>query len=237
MHTSEKMISTFKPRPMLQIAGKNDPIQKLASQEKTVQEVAQLNQCGAGEPWGNKCTVYPSKIGAPVVLFVHPGHHEVPGDAPPIIVKFFKRQFLGRAGQPEQAPASAAGPGADTANGSSLVGMWELHQPAVGESQLHITEKEGKLEVQEIGLGGAKGTSVSYMDGMLVIQWKANEDLVGYWELKLNKAQTKGSGKTVFIRRPEGFEPGEEQEIDGRKVRVVQGVTIKRSAADPKGSE
>ena len=36
-------------------------------------------------------------------------------------------------------------------------------------------------------------------------------------QLKLNKRPyTNGSGKTVFNRRPEGFEPGEEQEIDGR---------------------
>ena len=114
---------------------------------------------------------------------------------------------------------------------SSIIGMWRLKQPTVGESQLQITEKAGKLEVQEIGLGGAKGTTVSYADGLLVIHWEANQDLRGYWELHLNEEQTKGSGKTVFIRHKD-FEPGEAQEIEGRKVRVVEGVTIERIGSD-----
>jgi polyhydroxybutyrate depolymerase len=98
MHADAKMISTFKPRALLQIAGKTDTHQKVAVQEKTVEDVAELNQCGEGEPWEKKCTVYPSKIGAPVVMYVHPGGHEVPHDAPSIIVIFFKRQYLGRTG-------------------------------------------------------------------------------------------------------------------------------------------
>ncbi len=88
--------SSFKPRALLQIAGKTDTHQKVAVQEKTVNDVAELNQCGEGEPWEKKCTDYPSKIGAPVVMYVHPGGHEVPHDAPSIIVTFFKRQYLGR---------------------------------------------------------------------------------------------------------------------------------------------
>jgi polyhydroxybutyrate depolymerase len=95
MHASEKMIATFKPKPMLQIAGKNDPQQKISEQEKTVSEVARLNQCGKGQPWEKKGTIYPSKNGTPVALFVHPGRHEVPKEAPSIIVKFFKAHALG----------------------------------------------------------------------------------------------------------------------------------------------
>jgi hypothetical protein len=115
-------------------------------------------------------------------------------------------------------------------NRNPVIGTWRLTQPSVGESQLQITEKSGKLEVQEIGLGGARGTTVSYADGLLVIHWDANQDLRGYWLLDLNEELTKGRGKTVFIRHM-GFEPGEEQEIEGRKVRVVEGVTIERMGA------
>jgi polyhydroxybutyrate depolymerase len=95
MHASERMIATFKPKPMLQIAGRNDPKQKLSAQEQTVLEVAKLNQCGNGQTWEKKGTIYPSKIGMPVVLFVHPGRHEVPKEAPSIIVKFFKAHRSG----------------------------------------------------------------------------------------------------------------------------------------------
>ncbi len=115
------------------------------------------------------------------------------------------------------------------AAGNAAVGDWHLQQPTVGNSTLHITEKAGKLEVREIGNGNAKSTIASYQDGLLVIHWEVREDLRGYWVLSLNREHTKGSGKTVFIRFKD-FEPGEPQEIEGRKVRVVEGVTIERVA-------
>jgi poly(3-hydroxybutyrate) depolymerase len=115
------------------------------------------------------------------------------------------------------------------AAGNAAVGDWHLQQPTVGNSTLRITEKAGKLEVQEIGNGNAKSTLASYQDGLLVIHWEVRKDLRGYWVLSLNREHTKGSGKTVFIRF-KGFEPGAPQEIEGRKVRVVEGVTIERVA-------
>lgn len=218
MHTSDKMISTFKPKPLLQIAGKKDPLQKLPSQEATVKAVATLNQCGKCQPWNKKSVIYPSAIGAPVVLFVHPGGHEVPKEAPGIIVRFFKEQALHVAAK--RRPDSGLA-------GKTVVGLWQLKQPTVGESQLQVSEQGGKIEVKEIGLGGAKGTKVSYSDGLLVIHWEANPGLSGYWELRLDEKNSSGTGKTVFLRHG-GFEPGEEHEIDGQKVRVVEGVTIER---------
>ena len=65
--------------------------------------------------------------------------------------------------------------------------------------------------------------------GIGLTAWK---DLRGYWELNLIQEQTKGTGKTVFIRYKD-FEPGEEKEIEGRQVRVVQGVTIERMSLKP----
>jgi len=107
------------------------------------------------------------------------------------------------------------------------VGDWHMNQPSVGEATLHITEKGGKLEVQEVGNGNAKSTIASYKDGFLVIHWEVSEDLRGYWVLNMNREHTKGSGRTVFIRFKD-FEPGVPQEIEGRKVRVVENVTIER---------
>jgi polyhydroxybutyrate depolymerase len=50
------------------------------------------NGCDEGQPWGEHCTIYPSKTGTPVVAYIHPGGHQVPEDAQALIVKFFKEQ-------------------------------------------------------------------------------------------------------------------------------------------------
>lgn len=93
MLTDRAMVSTFKPKPLLQIAGRRDPIAKLAQQELMVEAVRQLNKCDEGRPWFRKgCTLYPSEIGGPVVFFVHPGGHEMPKEAPAVIVEFFKKE-------------------------------------------------------------------------------------------------------------------------------------------------
>jgi hypothetical protein len=102
-----------------------------------------------------------------------------------------------------------------------------MNQPSVGEATLHITEKAGKLEVQEVGNGNAKSTIACYKDGLLVIHWEVSEDLRGYWVLNMNREHTKGSGRTVFIRFKD-FERGVPQKIEGREVRVVENVTIRR---------
>jgi hypothetical protein len=55
-----------------------------------------LNQCGEGQPWeGEKnCTLYPSKLDAPVVTLIHSGPHMFPAGAAVSIVKFFKQHNL-----------------------------------------------------------------------------------------------------------------------------------------------
>jgi hypothetical protein len=79
------------------------------------------------------------------------------------------------------------------------------------------------------GRGNARSTVATCNDGLLVIHWEVREDLRGYQVLNLNEEHTPGNGKTVFIRF-ENVEPGEPQEIEGKKVRVVEGVTIERIA-------
>ena len=90
--TTPEQFQKFKPKPVLHIAGKTDPLVKFEWQKLTMDALRKLNQCDAGQSWDKVefCTLYPSKIGAPVVTFIHPGTHTFHKDAPAAIVKFFK---------------------------------------------------------------------------------------------------------------------------------------------------
>ena len=89
--------SQLKPKPVLHVAGENDTLVKFAWQQRTMDWLRKLNQCGEGQPWEGEegCTLYPSKLDAPVVTFIHPGPHTFPAAAPAIIVKFFKQPRYG----------------------------------------------------------------------------------------------------------------------------------------------
>jgi polyhydroxybutyrate depolymerase len=91
-----RLMASLKPKPVLHVAGENDPLVKFAWQQRTMAALRKLNQCREGEPWQAEkgCTLYPSKLGAPVVTFIHPGTHQFPSAAPAIIVKFFKQHAL-----------------------------------------------------------------------------------------------------------------------------------------------
>lgn len=84
----------LKPKPVLQVAGENDPLVKFAWQQAQITALIALNQCGASQPWelDKNCSYYPSKIGCPVITAIHPGTHTYPKEAPEVIVKFFKSQ-------------------------------------------------------------------------------------------------------------------------------------------------
>jgi polyhydroxybutyrate depolymerase len=84
--------SHLTPKPVLHVAGKNDPLVRFSWQERTIAEVRKINGCGEGNPWGEHCTLYPSKGGTPVVTYIHSGGHLLPDEASPVIVKFFKKQ-------------------------------------------------------------------------------------------------------------------------------------------------
>lgn len=90
-----KDATQLKPKPMLHVAGENDPLVKFAWQNAMIERILKLNQCGEGTSWQQfeGCTLYDSKINAPVVTFIHPGNHTFPPEAPAIIVKFFKSQL------------------------------------------------------------------------------------------------------------------------------------------------
>jgi polyhydroxybutyrate depolymerase len=88
---SRRSMKNLKPKPVFHVAGENDPLVKFAWQQRTIDEVRKINGCGEGKPWGEYCTIYPSKGGTPVVTYIHSGGHQLPDDVPPVIVKFFKQ--------------------------------------------------------------------------------------------------------------------------------------------------
>lgn len=86
-----RLRSALKPKPVLHIAGDNDPLVKYAWQKVMIENVKTLNECGDGTPWEGQSTLFSSKIGAPVVTFITSQGHKFPAEAPPLIVKFFRQ--------------------------------------------------------------------------------------------------------------------------------------------------
>jgi polyhydroxybutyrate depolymerase len=84
------LFPALKPKPVLHAAGDSDPIVKFTWQKETMDGLRRLNQCGEGQSWGKWCTLYPSKLGAPVVTLIYPGGHMPPREVPEMIVKFFR---------------------------------------------------------------------------------------------------------------------------------------------------
>lgn len=89
---ARKGMKELKPKPVLHIAGEKDTLVKFEWQKRTIDALRKLNGCDEGQPWGERCTIYPSKTGTPVVAYIHPGGHQAPEDAQALIVKFFKEQ-------------------------------------------------------------------------------------------------------------------------------------------------
>lgn len=95
-----RLVLTLKPKPAMHVAGEQDELVKFPVQQRVMQAVREVNGCEAvGQEWAEGCTLYPSSQGAPFVTFVHPGTHQYPTEAPELIVRFFKGEGLGAAGQ------------------------------------------------------------------------------------------------------------------------------------------
>jgi polyhydroxybutyrate depolymerase len=86
-------LDQLKPKPLLHLAGENDPRVPFSKQQHTIDTVRRINRVEEnGQPWDTHCTLYRSAAGAPVVVCIHRGKHTVPEAAPALIVKFFKEQ-------------------------------------------------------------------------------------------------------------------------------------------------
>ncbi len=82
----------LKPKPFLHFGAENDPLVKFEWQKATMDRLREFNQCGEGKSWKDEkgATLYASKLGAPVVTYIHDGLHKFPANAPALMVKFFK---------------------------------------------------------------------------------------------------------------------------------------------------
>lgn len=92
-----RFLDQLKPKPAFILGGQNDPLVKFVWQQNTINAVLAINQCEKGEPGATYCTTYPSKINAPVVTYIHPGGHQFPAEAAPLIVKFFQERMTSTA--------------------------------------------------------------------------------------------------------------------------------------------
>lgn len=85
-------VDRLKPKPAMHLAGEKDALVKYQWQDLMMQALRKRNGCeAAGQTYGSHATLYPSKAGAPVVTFIHPGGHEFPQSAVPLIVKFLQQ--------------------------------------------------------------------------------------------------------------------------------------------------
>lgn len=80
----------LRPAPVIAIAGEHDELVKFAWQRLMIGGLRRINGCGEGRPAGPGCTLHASRIGAPVMTYLHPGTHQYPPEATALIVDFFK---------------------------------------------------------------------------------------------------------------------------------------------------
>jgi polyhydroxybutyrate depolymerase len=86
-----KSVRKFKPRPAFHVAGEADPLVKFAWQQRMIAALLRLNQCEPAAPLKTGLVTHASRIGTPVVTFIHPGGHEFPAEVPKLIIAFFQQ--------------------------------------------------------------------------------------------------------------------------------------------------
>lgn len=80
------------PLPVFHVAGERDRLVRFAAQERSIEQLVQLNGCEPdGKADGPYGTLYSSESGPPVFAYRHPGGHEVPEEAPAAIIQFFQQ--------------------------------------------------------------------------------------------------------------------------------------------------
>lgn len=93
-----KVRGKLKPKPVLHVAGKEDPLVKFEWQKRMIGQLLKLNKCSNKfKPWheveGMETRIYESEIGTPVVVVLFTeGGHKFPSEAPGLMVKFFQEQ-------------------------------------------------------------------------------------------------------------------------------------------------
>jgi polyhydroxybutyrate depolymerase len=90
-------VNLASPKPIFIIAGEKDPIVPIAAQRASIDQLRQLD--GAGSPTSGSVeglTIYKSSKEAPLQTLIHPGGHQIPSEAPKLIVEFFHENALGK---------------------------------------------------------------------------------------------------------------------------------------------
>lgn len=108
-----KQLASMKPKPVLHVAGDNDPLVKYAWQQQMITALKKLNGCTSEKKWEESCTMFESPSGTPVVTYITSGGHKFPADAPPLIVKFFKA-YPKKPAATESRPAAESRPATDS---------------------------------------------------------------------------------------------------------------------------
>ncbi len=80
----------FTAKPVLHIAGRNDPLVKFAWQQATMAALLKTNRCAKESTAWEGAQLFASSHGTPMVQFIHDGGHAFPKAAPALIVKFFQ---------------------------------------------------------------------------------------------------------------------------------------------------
>jgi polyhydroxybutyrate depolymerase len=81
----------LEPAPVIHIAGEADELVRFAWQNLMIKVLRRTNECGPGQQVGAGVMRYDSKIGAPVMTYIHPGGHRYPAAATALIVDFFRQ--------------------------------------------------------------------------------------------------------------------------------------------------
>ena len=89
-----RAVPKLKPKPVWHLAGRNDDLVKFSWQERMIDTVRRINQCDPAQPAVKGQVTYPSKVGAPVVTYLHAGGHTFPAEAPALIIAFLKTHAL-----------------------------------------------------------------------------------------------------------------------------------------------
>ena len=80
------------PRPAFIVTGRQDQLVPLRAQELSLSRVLKLKPAATtNQAWDGTARLHPSKAGADVVTYIHPGGHRLPADAG-VMVKFFKQR-------------------------------------------------------------------------------------------------------------------------------------------------
>ncbi len=99
--------SNLQPLPAMHLAGRSDAVVRFTTQNRTMDILKQVNRCETeSQPLERIGDEYVSKLGTPLVTYIHSDGHDFQPDAPERIVKFFKRHSRPAAGYPQAEPVT-----------------------------------------------------------------------------------------------------------------------------------